>query len=133
MALGTTEELLALSAEHDMPLLMLIGSCWRGWALAAHGQVEEGITALQRARPASAEAALVLLMVLHMLAAVYLWGRRCDEGLDAVANGLALAEKTGSGGLEPELYQIKGDLLLLQGAPKAAEAERCFRQAIRIT
>jgi class 3 adenylate cyclase/tetratricopeptide (TPR) repeat protein len=133
MALGTAEELLALSAEHDMPLLMLIGSCWRGWALAAHGQVEEGITALQRARPASAEAALVLLMVLHMLAAVYLWGRRCDEGLDAVANGLALAEKTGSGGLEPELYQIKGDLLLLQGAPKAAEAERCFRQAIRIT
>jgi tetratricopeptide (TPR) repeat protein len=134
MALGTAEELLALSAEHDMPLLLLIGSCWRGWALAAHGQVEEGITALQRARAASAEAApLVLLMVLVLLAEAYLSGQRSDEGLDAVANGLALAQKAGSGGLEPELYQIKGDLLLLQGAPKAAEAERCFRQAIRIT
>ena len=120
MALGTAEELLALSAEHDMPLLILIGSCWRGWALAAHGQVEEGITALQRARAVSAEAApLVLLMVLVLLAEAYLSGQRSDEGLDAVANGLALAQKAGSGGLEPELYQIKGDLLLLQGAPKA--------------
>jgi len=133
MALGTAEELLALSAEHDMPLLMLIGSCWRGWALAAHGQVEEGITALQRARAASAEAALVLLMVLHVLAEVYLWGRRSDEGLDAVADGLAQVRKTGAGSLEPELHRIKGDLLLLQGPPNAVEAERCFRQAVKIT
>jgi class 3 adenylate cyclase/tetratricopeptide (TPR) repeat protein len=133
-ALATAEELLALAAEHNMPLLMLLGSGWRGWALAAHGQVEEGITELQRARAASAEAApFVLLMVLLLLAEVYLWGRRSDEGLDTVANGLALAQKTGAGSLEPELYQIKGDLLLLQGAPKAAEAERCFRQAIQIT
>ena len=133
-ALGTAEELLALAAEHDMPLFMLFGSCWRGWALAAHGQVEEGITALQRARAAWAEAApLALLMVLLLLAEVYLRGRRSDEGLDTVAKGLALAQKTGVGSLEPELYQIKGDLLLLQGVPKAAEAERCFRQAIRIT
>ena len=133
MALGTAEELLALSAEHDMPLLMLIGSCWRGWALAAHGQVEEGITALQRARAASAEAGLVLLMVLHILAEVYLWGRRSDEGLDAVADGLAQVLRTGAGSLEPELHRIKGDLLLLQGPPNAVEAERCFRQAIQIT
>ena len=133
MALGTAEELLALSAEHDMPLLMLIGSCWRGWALAAQGQVEEGITALQRARAASAEAALVLLMVLHILAEVYLWGRRSDEGLDAVADGLAQVRKTGAGSLEPELHRIRGDLLLLQGPPNAVEAERCFRQAIQIT
>ena len=102
--------------------------------MAAHGQVEEGITELQRARAAWAEAApFALLMVLLLLAEVYLRGRRSDEGLDTVANGLALAQKTGAGSLEPELYQIKGDLLLLQGAPKAAEAERCFRQAIRIT
>ena len=59
-----------------------------------------------------------------------MWGRRPDEGLDVVANGLALAKKTL---LEPELYQIKGGLLLLQGLPKAADAERCFRQAMQIT
>ena len=72
-------------------------------------------------------------MVLHMLAEVYLWGRRSDEGLDAVADGLAQVRKTGAGSLEPELRRIKGDLLLLQGPPNAVEAERCFRQAVQIT
>ena len=31
-----------------------------------------------------------------------------------------------------DLYWIKGELLLLQGAANAAEAEDCFRQAIQI-
>jgi class 3 adenylate cyclase/tetratricopeptide (TPR) repeat protein len=133
-ALGTAEELLELGAEHDLPLYTLFGSCSRGWALAAYGKVEEGITELQRARAVSAETApLVLLIVLLFLAQAFMWGRRPDEGLDAVANGLVLAKKTGVESLVPVLYEIRANLLLLQSLPEAAEAERCFRQAIQLT
>ena len=39
---------------------------------------------------------------------------------------------TGAGLFEPGLYNLKGELLLLQGASNAPEAEGCLRQAIQI-
>jgi tetratricopeptide (TPR) repeat protein len=126
------EEMLALATHHDMPLWTLMGNIWRGSALAAQGQVEEGIAVLQRTRQASAAAPLILLTVLARLAECYLRGQRPEEGLDVVAEDLALVRRTGAGLYEPGLFQIKGELLLLQGAAKSAEAESCFRQVIQI-
>ena len=57
MALGIAEELLEWSVEHEWPLYTLLGSPWRGWALAARGKGEEGIVELERAKRASAEMA----------------------------------------------------------------------------
>jgi class 3 adenylate cyclase/tetratricopeptide (TPR) repeat protein len=130
--LERAEELLALGAEHDMPLLMLFGSCSRGWAFAAQGQVAQGIAELHRARQAMAASPLILLYVLFVLAESDLWARRPEEGLDVVAEGLALARRTGAELYETGLCNLKGELLLLQGASNAAEAEDCFRQAIQI-
>jgi hypothetical protein len=60
---------------------------------------------------------------------------RTVEGLAAVAEGLAVADRTGERMLEAELYRVKGDLLM-HTAPAAAnvavEAESCFRHAIEI-
>jgi class 3 adenylate cyclase/tetratricopeptide (TPR) repeat protein len=126
------EEMLALANYHDMPLWTLMGNIWRGSALAAQGQVEEGIAVLQRLRQVSGAAPLILLTVLARLAEGYLRGQRPDEGLDVVAEVLALVRRTGAGLYEPGLFQTNGELLLLQGAAKAAEAESCFRQAIQI-
>ena len=130
--LERTEEMLALATDHDMPFLRLWGTIFRGFALTAQGQVEEGIAELQRVRQAPAAYPLVSLAVLFMLARCCLLGRRPGEGLEVVTDGLARVRKTGAGLWEPGLYQIKGGLLLLQGASKAAEAEDCFRQAIQI-
>jgi hypothetical protein len=69
--------------------------------------------------------------VLFSLAEGYLRGRRPEEGLEMVADGLALARSTRAGLIEPGLYQIKGELLLLGGS-NAAEAENFFRQVIRL-
>jgi predicted ATPase len=62
-------------------------------------------------------------------------GGRTAEGLAAVAEGLAAADRTGERISEAELYRVKGDLLI-QATPAAsnawAEAESCFRQAIEV-
>ena len=126
------EEMLALATDHHMRFWTLMGTLWRGSALAAQGQVEEGIAELQRVRQAVAAYPLGLLVVLAPLAEGYLRGRRPEEGLEVVADGLALARKSGAGLFQPGLFETKGELLLLQGASNAAEAEDCFRQAIRI-
>jgi hypothetical protein len=115
-ALERSEELLALSAEHDMPLLMLYGTVWRGWAVAGQGQVETGIAQQQRAKQAVAARPLTLIVVLLQLAEVYRKGAHPEEGLEVVAEGLARARKSGAVLFPPAPYTIKGDLLLLQGA-----------------
>ena len=133
------EEMLALATDHDMPLWTLMANIWRGWALAAQGQVEEGIALLQGGRRASAAAPLVLLSVLPRLAEGYLYAQRPDEGLNVVAEALGqqrskhcLAQKTGTGLFETALFWTKGELMLLQGATKVAEAENCLGQAIQV-
>jgi class 3 adenylate cyclase/tetratricopeptide (TPR) repeat protein len=125
------DQMLALAADHDMPLWRFFGNIWRGWSLAAQGQ-EEGIAMLQRARQAAVAAPLLLLNVLRQLAEGFLFCSRPDEGLAVAAEGLALARRTAAGTFEPGLLQTKGALLLLHGTAKAAEAENCFRQVIRV-
>ena len=45
---------------------------------------------------------------------------------------LALVDTTGERWYEPELYRLKGALLLQQHSNNQAEAEDCFHQAINI-
>lgn len=54
-----------------------------------------------------------------------------EKGLAAAADALGVAERTGASSWNPELYRLKGELLLMQGA--GLEAEAFFRQAIDIT
>jgi predicted ATPase len=48
-----------------------------------------------------------------------------DEALTAV-------DKTGGRWAEAELHRLKGDVLLQQAAPDAAQAESCFHQALAV-
>ena len=59
-------------------------------------------------------------------------GRRA-EGLAAIAEALALVERTGERCYEAEIWRIKGELLLKAAASNAqAEAESCYNRAIEI-
>ena len=49
-----------------------------------------------------------------------------------LTEALALADTTGERWYEPELYRLKGALLLQQHTDNQAEAEDCFHQAITI-
>ena len=55
---------------------------------------------------------------------------RPEEGLRLLAEALTTTHQQGAHLWEPELYRVKGVLLLTQTVPDAPEAERCFRQAL---
>jgi len=55
------------------------------------------------------------------------------QPLYMLAEALAASQKNGWRLWEPELYRVKGELLLRQTVPDAHEAETCFRQALEIT
>ena len=53
-------------------------------------------------------------------------------GLEVLKEALAFAETTGERWYEPELYRLKGALLLQQSSDHSTEAEACFHHAISI-
>jgi predicted ATPase len=55
-----------------------------------------------------------------------------EAGLTTLAEALALVEKTGERWYEPEMYRLKGALLLQQSLDNQVEAENCFHHAISI-
>ncbi len=60
-----------------------------------------------------------------------------EEGLEAVAEGLALVDQTAERHCEAELYRLKGELTLQsqaagQRSRVEEEAEACFQKAIEI-
>jgi len=55
-----------------------------------------------------------------------------ETGLPMLIEALALVDTTGERWYEPELYRLKGELLLQQSSDNHPEAETCFQQAIAI-
>ena len=55
-----------------------------------------------------------------------------EAGLTVLTEALALVDTTGERWHEPELYRLKGELLLQQSSDNQAEAESCFHHAISI-
>jgi len=55
-----------------------------------------------------------------------------EAGLTVLTEVLALVDKTGVRWYEPELYRLKGELLLQQSSGNSTEAETCFHHAISI-
>jgi class 3 adenylate cyclase/tetratricopeptide (TPR) repeat protein len=125
---------IALSAEYGFSTLLPQMMIQQGWALVHLGKVEEGFDQMSRAMailPPAIGAASHLFRCL--LAEVYLPAGRADDGLRAVSESLRDLEGDKRLWDQAELYRLKGELLLLQNAAGATEAESCFREAIEIS
>ena len=125
---------MALSTEQGFPFSLANGTILRGWALAAQGQRAEGMTQMHQGMAAlRAMGVGVLLPRGHtMLAEAYGESGQAEEGLRLLAEALATTHQQGSHLWEPELYRVKGELLLRQSVPDVPEAESCLRQALDI-
>jgi predicted ATPase len=55
-----------------------------------------------------------------------------DEALRAIAEALAIIQRTDARFHEPEVYRRKGELLLAQDSSSVVPAERCFRTGIEV-
>jgi predicted ATPase len=146
------EAAITLCTEQGLPLWLAAGIYMRGWALAEQGQGEEGIAQIRQGLSAyqatGAEIArpyqLILLTEAHRKMG------QIGKGLAALAEALAVVDKTEERLYEAELYRLKGELTLQEfqvsgstlqvaslqhPAPNTqaeVEAEACFHKAIEI-
>jgi predicted ATPase len=128
------EALIALATEYTMPQHLAQGRFMLGWALAAQGQGEEGVTLLRQGMTdvRATGNRVVAPVYFPVLAAVFGTLGQVDAGVSIVAETLALVEQTGVRYYEAETYRIKGTLLLYQADPDVAQAEACFQQALDV-
>ncbi len=130
-ALERAEELLLIATEHGMRFQAATAAFYRGWVLADQGRGQEGLAVMSNTLPALEGTAATTSLYAH-LGNSYRKNGRAEEGLAMVATALRETERSGERTAEPELYTVKGELLLIRDPPDEAEAERCFRTAIDI-
>jgi tetratricopeptide (TPR) repeat protein len=132
-ALEHAEAGIVLAAEYGFTTTLPIVMSQQGWALVLLGKVEEGFDQISRGMAILPQGAGVSLYLFrHLLAEGYLLAKRADDGLRVVSEGLRDLEGGKRHMDHAELYRLKGELLLLQNASGATEAESCFREAIGI-
>ncbi len=125
---------IALATEHTLAQYAPQGRFILGWALAAQGQGEEGVTLMRQgvADVLATENRMAPPALLPVLAEALGALGQVDAGLHMVAEALELTEQTEARWYEAETHRIKGALMLRQAVPDAAQAETCFQQALDI-
>jgi DNA-binding winged helix-turn-helix (wHTH) protein len=130
--LESAEAAIAFSIEQGLPQTLAWGTVMRGWALADRGNARKSIAqileSLAALRAMGAEVGRPTFLA--MLAEAYQKTGQTDEAFAALDEALVDIEISGERRDEAEIYRIKGELSLINGAQ--TEAEGCFRQAIDI-
>jgi predicted ATPase len=130
---GMAEALIAQGTEQGLELWLGYGMTQRGWTLAEQGQMEEGSKRMRQGLQAVQATGAELHCPFHLclLAEAYGKAGQTTEGLGALAEARALAEKNEERYWEAELHRLRGELLLMGGAPPS-EVEQCLHQSIEI-
>jgi len=124
--------LLDHSTRHALALWRACGRSFQGLLVIQHGDVLTGLRLLRAGFDEFGEAGSAVFRLIAFLMAEAL-GRAGQnaEGLAAIEDAIARSERTEEHWAMAELVRVKGELLLLQGAPGAATAgEDHFRQAL---
>jgi class 3 adenylate cyclase/predicted ATPase len=103
-------------------------------ALALQGQGEAGLAQTRQGMAAvlATGQALARPLCLIMRAEAAGYAGQVDEGLRLLTEALAALKASGRSDLLAEAYRLQGGLLLHQAVLDAAQAERCFQQALDI-
>jgi predicted ATPase len=106
----------------------------QGWALAAMSQGKVGIARIQQGMAASRATGATQNRPdeLALLAEVSAQVGQIAEGLEALAEALAILGQSEARLWEAELYRLRGELLLRQTVAAPEEAEVCFQQALAV-
>jgi DNA-binding winged helix-turn-helix (wHTH) protein len=127
---GTGSELagesVSLSAEHGFSFWNAMASALSGWALVQQGHALEGNAAIAAALLGLQEtgARFFLDFAYAFLAEGYLRAGAFADGLKAVDAGLAVTEADVARACAPELWRLKGELLLKQVESRQSKGER---------
>ena len=147
------EAALAVSSEHGLMLYQAMATFTLGWALIEQGRPEEAIQQMRQGLAAQQATGTQVLLphFMALLAEALAKSGQAEEGLLISEEALVVADRTGEGYYQAELYRIKGELLLTQARsrglsraatggkavfetepPSVVQAEGCFNQSIKI-
>jgi predicted ATPase len=129
-----TRELIRLATEHRLSAWAANGRVLHGWAVGEGGAAETGIAELRQGL-AAIEATGVQLNTpgfLGLLAGLHIRTKNCGEALQVLDEALARVDRLEERWFEVDLWRLKGEALLGCSPERAAEAESCYRQALRV-
>ena len=123
-----------LATEHGFEFWAAYGVVLQGWTLVMQGQGEQGIAKMRQGLDTSLDTGSELWSVyfLGLLAEAYGAGGHPEEGLNTLAEAIAVMETKEVSFYMAELSRLKGLLLLKQAIPDASQAEVCFHRALDI-
>jgi predicted ATPase len=129
------EALMALSHERGHAHRFAQSMVFRGWALVAQGQSEEGIAQIHQGLAAYQAIWTTLSRPYYrmLLAEAYGSVGQAGEGLRILDEVLDTADEYAHGQHEAELYRLKGVLLLKQTVSDASQAGACFQKALEVS
>jgi predicted ATPase len=123
--------LLDHSTRHALARWRAFGRSYQGVLLIQRGDLSIGLRLLRAAFAELTAAGTVPRLFTSLTAEALGRAGRIAEGLAAIEEALTWAESTEERWATAELLRIRGEILLLQGAPgAAATAEDHFRQAL---
>lgn len=131
---------LSLAAEHGLSFPSAVAGVLQGWALAKQGQTKDGIEQVHRGLSLAQDSGVGWgrPYLLGLLADAYGLAGQAEEGLNVLVDALGIIRRTDERFCEPELYRLRGELLLARehglSRPQASssEAEDCLLLAIKI-
>jgi predicted ATPase len=128
------EAAISLAMEQGFPIFVAYSSILRDWALAHQGQAREGIEQIHQGLTAWRATGAEVSRPYHLtlLAEAYGTMDQPEAGLTVLAEALTLVGKTGERWYEPEIYRLKGALLLQQSSDNHAETHDCFQRALDV-
>jgi predicted ATPase len=134
IVLERTAELIAVAEEKKFPSWAASGIFFRGWALAAEGEVARGSGLMVRGLAARQTMAIGLQLpyYLGLLAGVHMAGGNPTEALARLDEAMTAVEKRDERWFEAELHRLRGEALLRCGDRDPAAAEACFLDAIAV-
>ncbi len=124
--------LVAIATDQGFPFYRATGAIYRGWVKAKHADVTEGLSLLRAGSSAYCATGATVWMPLYiaLLAAACEIAGQIEEAAARLDQALQLVERTGERWFAAELDRQRGQLLLRQGHPEAAE--ELYREALSI-
>jgi tetratricopeptide (TPR) repeat protein len=111
--LAEAEALSSLATAQGFPLYVAYAACYRGWALAALGRGEEGLTLVRQGLAALMDTGLELSRPLWLVLLAEVAGRldRVEEGMRLLDESLTAFAASERGDMLAEAHRLRGELL----------------------
>ena len=122
---------ISLAQEQGFSYWLAYGLCYVAGHWRSQGQRRKGSRRSPRACSLSCDRSRGRTVVFSgVLAEAHGNHGTPEAGLTVLAEALTIMDKTGERVWKPELYRLKGVLLLQQSSDNQAEAETCFHHAL---